>query len=142
MSVILHYLVNILLYLFLKACCHYNYCNYSSPYFRWFQICWTAKVSSGKIAWNEFLALFEYFVLHESRGERYMLNNYYLKLVDMSPFIYDIPEEEWDRYIDKGFCHFKIQGRELTESQLFAEFFPYLIRPQFYPMAISIINDI
>ena len=97
MSEILSYIVNILLYLFLKACCHYNNCNYSSPYFRWFQICWTAKVSSGKIAWNEFLALFEYFALHESRGERYMLNNYYLKLVDMSPFIYDIPEEEWEK---------------------------------------------
>ena len=47
-----------------------------------------------------------------------------------------------DEYIDKGFCHFKIQGRELKESQLFAEFIPYLIRPYFYPMAISIIDKI
>ena len=47
-----------------------------------------------------------------------------------------------DEYIDNGFCHFKIQGRELKESQLFAEFIPYLIRPYFYQMAISMINKI
>lgn len=46
-----------------------------------------------------------------------------------------------DSYLDKVFCHFKIQGRELTTSQLLAEFLPYLIRPEFYPLAISIINN-
>ena len=48
--------------------------------------------------------------------------------------------QDLDNYLDKGYCHFKIQGRELTISQMFAEFFPYLIRPEFYPMAISIID--
>lgn len=48
--------------------------------------------------------------------------------------------QDLDIYLDKGFSHFKIQGRELTTCQLFAEFFPYIIRPDFYPMAISIIN--
>ena len=45
-----------------------------------------------------------------------------------------------DNYLDKGFFHFKIQGRELAKSQLFAEFFPYIVRPEFYPMAISTIK--
>ena len=48
--------------------------------------------------------------------------------------------QDLDEYIDKGYCHFKIQGRELKTSQLFAEFIPYLIRPNFYPVAISIIR--
>ena len=53
---------------------------------------------------------------------------------------YILPQD-LDKYLDKGYSHFKIQGRELTISQMFAEFFPYLIRPEFYPMAISIINN-
>ena len=48
--------------------------------------------------------------------------------------------QDLDKYLDRGYCHFKIQGRELATSQLFAEFLPYIIRPEFYPMAISIIN--
>ena len=46
-----------------------------------------------------------------------------------------------NKYLDMGFNHFKIQGRELPPSQLFAEFFPYLIKPEFYLMAISMINN-
>jgi len=53
---------------------------------------------------------------------------------------YILPQD-LDKYLDKGYSHFKIQGRELTISQMFAEFFPYLIRPEFYPMSISIINN-
>ncbi|MBE6259712.1 MAG: hypothetical protein E7107_02640 [Prevotella sp.] len=49
--------------------------------------------------------------------------------------------QDLDIYLDKGFNHFKIQGRELTPSQMFAEFFPYLIKPEFYPLAISIISN-
>lgn len=49
--------------------------------------------------------------------------------------------QDLDKYLDKGFNHFKIQGRELTRSQMFGEFCPYLIRPEFYPMAISIIEN-
>lgn len=49
--------------------------------------------------------------------------------------------QDLDMYLDKGFNHFKIQGRELTRSQMFGEFCPYLIRPEFYPMAISIIEN-
>lgn len=52
---------------------------------------------------------------------------------------YILPQDI-DKYLEKGFSHFKIQGRELTTSQMFAEFFPYLIKPEFYPLAISIIN--
>ena len=52
---------------------------------------------------------------------------------------YILPQD-LDKYLDMGYSHFKIQGRELTTCQLFAEFFPYIIRPDFYPMAISIIN--
>lgn len=48
--------------------------------------------------------------------------------------------QDLDNYIEMGFNHFKIQGRELPTTQLFAEFLPYLIRPEFYPRAISIIN--
>lgn len=48
--------------------------------------------------------------------------------------------QDLDKYIDRGYCHFKIQGRELATSQLLAEILPYIIRPEFYPMAISIIN--
>lgn len=48
--------------------------------------------------------------------------------------------QDLDKYLEMGFNHFKIQGRELTTSQMFGEFFPYLIRPQFYPLAISVIN--
>ncbi len=53
---------------------------------------------------------------------------------------YILPQD-LDKYLDMGYSHFKIQGRELTTCQLFAEFFPYIIRPDFYPMAISIINE-
>ncbi len=53
---------------------------------------------------------------------------------------YILPQD-LDKYLDMGFSHFKIQGRELTVSQMFAEFVPYLIRPEFYPMAISMINN-
>ena len=49
--------------------------------------------------------------------------------------------QDLDKYLDMGFCHFKIQGRELAVSQMFAEFFPYLIKPEFYPMAVSMINS-
>lgn len=53
---------------------------------------------------------------------------------------YILPQD-LDKYIDLGFNHFKIQGRELLPNQMFAEFFPYLIRPEFYPLAISMINN-
>lgn len=49
--------------------------------------------------------------------------------------------QDLDNYLDKGYSHFKIQGRELKTSQLFAEFLPYIVRPDFYPMAISILNS-
>jgi collagenase-like PrtC family protease len=49
--------------------------------------------------------------------------------------------QDLDMYLDKGFCHFKIQGRELTSSQIFAELAPYLVRPEYYPMVISLINE-
>lgn len=52
---------------------------------------------------------------------------------------YILPQD-LDKYLDKGYSHFKIQGRELITSQLFAEFLPYLIRPEYYQMAISIIG--
>lgn len=45
-----------------------------------------------------------------------------------------------ENYLDIGINHFKIQGRELPPHQMFAEFFPYLIRPEFYQLAISMIN--
>lgn len=51
-----------------------------------------------------------------------------------------IMPEELNNYLDMGFSHFKIQGRELEPHQIFAEFFPYLIRPQFYPLAISMLQ--
>ncbi len=49
--------------------------------------------------------------------------------------------QDLDMYLDKGFCHFKIQGRELAVSQLFAEMLPYIINPEYYPIAISLINN-
>jgi collagenase-like PrtC family protease len=49
--------------------------------------------------------------------------------------------QDLDMYLDKGFCHFKIQGRELTVSQLFAEILPYIINPDYYPIAISLIKN-
>lgn len=49
--------------------------------------------------------------------------------------------QDLDMYLDKGFCHFKIQGRELAVSQLFAEMLPYIISPNYYPIAISLINN-
>lgn len=49
--------------------------------------------------------------------------------------------QDLDKYLDIGFNHFKIQGRELKPSQILAEFFPYLIRPEYYQMAIAIINN-
>ena len=51
---------------------------------------------------------------------------------------YILPQDI-DKYLDMGYFHFKIQGRELTVSQLLAEFFPYIIKPEFYPMVISFI---
>lgn len=53
---------------------------------------------------------------------------------------YILPQD-LDKYIEMGFNHFKIQGRELAPNEIFAEFFPYLIRPEFYPLAISLINN-
>ena len=54
---------------------------------------------------------------------------------------YILPQD-LDKYLEKGYSHFKIQGRELSTSQMFAEYLPYLIRPEFYPMAISIIDNL
>ena len=48
--------------------------------------------------------------------------------------------QDLDNYLDMGFSHFKIQGRDLAPHQIFAEFFPYLIKPKFYPTAISMMN--
>lgn len=47
--------------------------------------------------------------------------------------------QDLNLYLDKGYSHFKIQGRELPATMLFAEFMPYLIKPEFYPLAISIL---
>lgn len=51
-----------------------------------------------------------------------------------------IMPDDIDSYLDMGFNHFKIQGRELEPHQIFAEFFPYLINPEFYPLAISMLK--
>lgn len=61
-----------------------------------------------------------------------------IDIYDGTNFIFP---QDLDMYLDKGFCHFKIQGRELTSSQIFAEFAPYLVRPEYYPMAISLIKN-
>lgn len=53
---------------------------------------------------------------------------------------YILPQD-LDKFLDMGFCHFKIQGRELSRSQLIAEALPYLIKPEFYPLVISMINN-
>lgn len=53
---------------------------------------------------------------------------------------YILPQD-LDKYLEMGINHFKIQGRELPANQMFAEFFPYLIKPEFYPLAISMINN-
>lgn len=47
--------------------------------------------------------------------------------------------QEIDKYINLGYSHFKIQGRELPPNQILAEFLPYLIKPEYYPMTISLI---
>lgn len=52
---------------------------------------------------------------------------------------YILPQE-LNKYLEMGISHFKLQGRELPSNQMFAEFFPYLIRPEFYPFAISMLN--
>ncbi len=49
--------------------------------------------------------------------------------------------QDLNNYLDKGFCHFKIQGRELPPSLLVGKLLPYLIRPEFYPMAMSVISN-
>lgn len=51
-----------------------------------------------------------------------------------------IMPQDLNNYLNMGFNHFKIQGRELEPHQIFAEFFPYLIRPEFYPLAISMLK--
>lgn len=48
--------------------------------------------------------------------------------------------QDIDHYLDMGFFHFKIQGRDLAPHQIFAEIFPYLIKPKFYPTALSMMN--
>lgn len=48
--------------------------------------------------------------------------------------------QDIDNYLEMGFSHFKIQGRDLEPHQIFAEFFPYLIKPKFYPTAMSMMN--
>ncbi len=48
---------------------------------------------------------------------------------------YILPQD-LDKYLDKGYNHFKIQGRELTVSQMYVEILPYLTKKEFYPMAI------
>lgn len=53
---------------------------------------------------------------------------------------YILPQD-LNNYIDMGFSHFKIQGRELSSLELFAEAFPYLIKPEFYQLAISLVNE-
>lgn len=52
---------------------------------------------------------------------------------------YILPQDI-DKYLEMGINHFKIQGRELEPHQIFAEFFPYLIKPEFYPLAISMMK--
>ena len=49
--------------------------------------------------------------------------------------------QDLDKYLAKGYSHFKIQGRELPVSLLLAEFLPYLIKPEFYPMAFATLNN-
>lgn len=53
---------------------------------------------------------------------------------------YILPQD-LNKYLDRGFNHFKIQGRELSASQILAEFLPYLIKPEFYSLAISMISN-
>lgn len=48
--------------------------------------------------------------------------------------------QDLDGYLEMGFNHFKIQGREFEPHQIFAEFFPYLIKPKFYPTALSMMR--
>lgn len=48
--------------------------------------------------------------------------------------------QDLDTYLDRGYSHFKLQGRELPANLLFAEIFPYLIRPRFYTDTISMLS--
>lgn len=51
---------------------------------------------------------------------------------------YILPQD-LDKYLNLGYNHFKLQGRELPVSNLVAEVIPYLIKPEFYPWVISMI---
>lgn len=48
--------------------------------------------------------------------------------------------QDLDWYLDKGFCHFKLQDRVLPANALFAVVFPYLVRPEFYQKIIAMLN--
>ena len=76
-------------------------------------------------------------LMKRSKEKPFLKHGYTKDFLSETNYIFP---QDLDKYLDMGFCHFKIQGRELTVSQMFAEFFPYLIKPEFYPMAVSIIE--
>lgn len=48
--------------------------------------------------------------------------------------------QDLDWYLDKGFCHFKLQDRDLPANAIFAVTFPYLIKPEFYQKMITMLS--
>lgn len=91
-------IVNYLLALIAVLWGRYAYGEFdTSPFCIWFTKCWEYKEREGEIGWNAFLAIMKFFTLYKiGMHDRAESPTTYAKLVDMSPFIYGIPEEEWD----------------------------------------------
>lgn len=76
-----------------------------APLYKWLLKCMEAKEKTGKIFWNEFLAIMKYLCLHyinrHEEAEHYLK---YTDYVDMTPFTYEnrgkYTEDDWDMLVN------------------------------------------
>ena len=65
--------------------CVWGRAEWDSPFIKWFLICWNVKEKSGKVAWNEFLAIMKYLTLHYIQRLEADLLYEYESFVNMTP---------------------------------------------------------
>ncbi len=65
--------------------CGWGRAEWDSLFIKWFLICWNVKEKSGKVAWNEFLAIMKYLTLHYIQRPEADLLYEYESFVNMTP---------------------------------------------------------
>ena len=70
-------------------------------------------------------------------GKPYNVNQCMIKYSTTNPLTWNYPnnispEEIYNKYVPKGYCYFKIEGRSLSTTEVLGNYLRYMIKPEYH----------